>query len=100
MSANREKARLTIIQNLRQADATYPLNAAEIDLKRLQEAGSILVAVNEISQQSTNQKKNIDAQIQRLRNLTLATTDSATRLQAWLYSNRKDDQSHYDTLQT
>lgn len=101
MQANRERARLRIIQNLiRHPDEVYPLNSAEIDLKRLEEAGSLLNAANDISQQATTQKKGTEQQIQQqLRSLTFQSSDSATKLQAWLYSNGKVDQAHYDTLQ-
>lgn len=99
IQANREKARLRIIQNLRQSDSAYSLNSAEIDLKHLEESGSLLNAVNDIAQQATNQKNGSAAQIQQLQSLTFATTNSATSLQAWLYPNGKVNQSHYDALQ-
>ncbi|HEV2268669.1 MAG TPA: hypothetical protein VGR92_04350 [Steroidobacteraceae bacterium] len=99
MQANRDKARLTIIQNLKQPDSSYPLNSAEIDLKRLEEAGSLVNAVNDITQQATTQKNGTDAQIQQLQTLTSANTSSATKLQAWLYPHGRVDQVHYDALQ-
>jgi hypothetical protein len=99
MQANREKARLTIIQNLKQSDAAYPLNAAEIDLKRLEEAGSLVNAINDIAQQATNSKQNSQALIQSLQTLTFTATDAATKLQAWLYPNGKVDQAKFDALQ-
>jgi len=99
MQATREKARLTIIENLKLSDSTYPLNSAEIDLKRLEEAGSLINAVNDISQQATNQKNGTDAQIQNLQSLTFSATASATKLQAWLYPNGKVDQSNLNSLQ-
>lgn len=99
MQANREKARLTIIQNLKQPDSAYPLNAAEVDLKKLEEAGSLVNAVNDIAQQATTTKNSTDAQIQQIRTLTASTTASALKLQAWLYANGKVDQSKYDALQ-
>jgi hypothetical protein len=99
MQANREKARLTIIQNLKQTDGTYPLNSAEIDLKKLEEAGSLINAVNDIAQQATTKKNASDAQIQAVQSLTFANTSTATQLQAWLYPNGKVNQANYDALQ-
>ncbi|HEX3912711.1 MAG TPA: hypothetical protein VHW71_04325 [Steroidobacteraceae bacterium] len=99
MQANREKARLTIIQNLKLSDVAYPLNAAEIDLKRLEEAGSLVNAVNDIAQQATNSKQNSQALIESLQSLTFTGTDSAAKLQAWLYPNGKVDQANFDALQ-
>ena len=99
MQANREKARLIIIQNLRQANSAYPLNSAEIDLKKLQEAGSLLNAVNNISQQATTQKNGSDAQIQAIRSLTFTKTPSASKLRAWLSPSGNVDQNNYDALQ-
>ena len=99
MQANRAAASVTIVQNLKQADAAYPLNAAEIDLQHLIEAGSLVTALNDISQQATQQKKGSEAQIQNLRDLTFATSDSATKLQAWLYPNGSVDAAHLHSLQ-
>jgi hypothetical protein len=99
MQANRDKARLTIIQNLKQTDSAYPLNAAELDLKKLEEAGSLVNAVNDIAQQASTSKQNSQAQIQKLQSLTFPTTPSATKLQAWLYASGKVDQANYDALQ-
>jgi hypothetical protein len=99
MQANREKARLTIIQNLKQSDSAYPLNAAEIDLKRLEEAGSLVNAVNDIAQQASTSKQNSQAQIQVWQTLISANTESASQLQAWLYQNGKVNQANYDALQ-
>jgi len=101
MQANRERVRLRIIQNLiQQPDGAYPLNSAEIDLKRLEEAGSLVNAMNDISQQATTQKKGTEQQIQQqLRSLTFSSSDTATKLQAWLYSKGNVDQGRYDALQ-
>lgn len=100
MQANREKARLTIIQNLKAADAAYPLNAAEIDLKKLEEAGSLTNAVNDISQQATSQKAATETQIKNVQKLTASVTGTSERIRAWLYVDGKVDQVHFDALQT
>jgi hypothetical protein len=99
MQANRAKVVLEITQNLKQSDVAYPLSAAELDLQALREAGGLLSAVNDISQQATAQKNTSNAEIQKLQSLTFANTPSATKLQAWLYTGDKVDQAHYDALQ-
>jgi hypothetical protein len=99
MQANRAKVVLKITQNLKQSDTAYPLSAAELDLQALREAGGLLSAVNDISQQATTQKNSSNAEIQKLQSLTFANTPSATKLQAWLYTGDKVDQAHYDALQ-
>jgi hypothetical protein len=101
MQANRESVRLTIIKNLAQSDDAYPLNAAEIDLKKLEAAGSLVGAVNQISQQSTNDKKLTDAEIaKQVRTLKFDDGPTANKLQAWLYIDGKVNQDHFDALQS
>jgi hypothetical protein len=99
IQANREKARLTIIQKLGSSDADYPLNAAEIDLKKLEEAGSLVNAVNDISQQATTQKAVTEDQIKNVQKLSASVTKTSERIRAWLYIDGKVDQVHYDALQ-
>lgn len=99
MQANREKARLVIVQNLAQSDTAYPLNSAEIDLKKLEEAGSLVNAVNTISQTSNTQKDSTQAQIQQFQALSYSGTPAAVKLRAWLYPNGKVNQTNFDALQ-
>lgn len=99
MQANREKVRLTIVQNLQQPDAAYPLAAAEIDLKKLQEAGSLVNAVNDISQQATTQKNNAQSLIQMYQTTSYVQTATTEKLHSWLYPNGKLDKTRFKTLQ-
>jgi hypothetical protein len=98
MQANREKARLVIIQNLKQPDSVYPLNSAEIDLKKLEEAGSLLNAVNDISQQATSQKNETQSLIQMYQTTTFVKTPTTDKLHSWLFPNGQLDKTRFKTL--
>jgi hypothetical protein len=100
MEANREKVKLAIITGLKQSDTVYSLKRANLDLAVLNDAGSLPNAISNITQQSTDSKNAIQAQIQALQSLTYTNTDAAVKLRAWLYVNGKVDQTHYNALQT
>lgn len=84
MSANRDKIKSAIIDNLKQSDAAYPLAAAEIDLQVLERASSIPDAIQSITRVTTLNKALAAQAVEESRTGTFSKTDSAKQIRAWL----------------
>jgi hypothetical protein len=96
MEANRVKVKQAIFEGLKLPDAQYPLQRAESDLADLNDAGSIPNAISNITQSATEAKNKTHDAIKA----TYATSASAQRIRAWLYSGGKVDKSHIEALKT
>jgi hypothetical protein len=100
MQANFVTQEAAIIAKLGRSDREYPLQAAELDLQRLEDAGSIPAAISQITQQAEADRQVNESKLNNLRTLTEVVTSSTTRLLAWIYPNGQVDQTNYDALQS
>lgn len=90
MSADRQRAEISIYAGLRQTDASYPLQRAILDLDALNDAASINGAVGNITRQAAAEKAASDASIDAYRSLAMSTSDSSKRIQAWIRADPKN----------
>jgi hypothetical protein len=97
MQADRLTAETTILQGLKNSDADYPLQRAELDLDTLNDAGSLNSAIAAITQQASTQQ----AQSQMTANQTsvMAYTPSAVTILTWLKNGGTLDANRNGQLQ-
>jgi hypothetical protein len=85
MSANRDKVKAAIIDNLNKKDDTqYPLSAAEMDLQALQRASGIVDAVQSITNSATLNKDMAAALVEAARQGTFSKSINSQRIRAWI----------------
>lgn len=85
MSANRDKVKASIIDNLTKKDnSQYPLSLAEMDLQVLQRASGIVDAVQSITNSATIDKDAAAAQVEAARQGTFSQSITSQRIRAWL----------------
>jgi hypothetical protein len=84
MEANRDKVKATILSGLKKPDSSYPLGAAQLDLRQLVRAGSIPASVGEITEKATTDKQASERMVERARAGTYVSTPASERLDAWL----------------
>ncbi len=84
MEANRDEAKASILLNLKQPDAAYPLRRAYVDLSVLNDAGSLPAAISAITQKADVAKTEAQAKIQQTVKLTYSTSATAKELDEWI----------------
>lgn len=84
MEANRDEAKASILLNLKQPDAAYPLRRAYVDLSTLNDAGSLPAAISAITQKADVAKTEAQAKIQQTVKLTYSTTATTKSLDEWI----------------
>ncbi len=100
MEANREEAKLTIFQNLKQPDAAYPLRRAFLDLSVLNDAGSLPNAIAAITKSADTAKTKAQAEVQQTVKLSYSTSESAKSLERWLSPGRVPNAKRIQALQS
>ena len=84
MSANRDRIKSGILDNLKKDDASYPLPAAELDLQALQRASSIPDAVQVITEMSTADKALAEQEVEASRTSAFSKSTTAQQISAWI----------------
>jgi|SRR5271166_7195464 len=85
MSANRDRVKAAILDNMnKKDDVSYPVGAAEMDLQVLQRASGIANAVQNITQTAVAQKELAAAEINAARQGTFSRAKTAMRIRAWI----------------
>jgi len=97
MQADRLAAETTILQALKNSDADYPLQRAELDLDTLNDAGSLNSAIANITQNSTAQQS--DNQATMNQTSVMAYTPSAVTILTWLKNGGTLDPARNSQLQ-
>jgi hypothetical protein len=99
MEANRDKVKATILSGLKKPDDSYPLGAAQLDLRQLVRAGSIPASVGEITEKATTDKQASERLVERARTGIYVSTPASERLDAWLAPNGIPDSKRMATFQ-
>src|SRR5262249_25685788 len=99
MEANRAKVKLKILAGIKQSDDQYSLPLADLDLADLKSAGSMPAAVSNITQQATNDTPTAENKSDALRTGTVSSTDTTSRLRAWVSPNGSVDPARMKALQ-
>lgn len=84
MSANRDKIKATILNNLNKDDASYPLLQGEADLQVLVRASSIPDAIQSITQTATSNKIAAAQEVELSRTSSFSQSTSAQQIAAWI----------------
>jgi hypothetical protein len=85
MSANRDRVKAVILDNLnKKDDVTYPIAAAEMDLQVLQRASGIANAVQNITQVAVTQKELAAEEVNAARQGIFSSAKTSMRIRAWV----------------
>ena len=100
MTADFDKGRAAIYVKLQQQpDSVYPLSVASTDVSDLFRSIGIANALNEISQQAKTQQSNAKAHVDDVESGAYATTDSSSKIKAWLHPGGTLDKQRAAALQ-
>lgn len=95
MQADRQNVQATILTALHQSDKDYPLQRADLDLDKLNDAGSLNSAIANITQQASQSQT--DSQ-NKVDSTTIARTANAVTVRSWLFPSGSLDQTRHDQL--